>query len=253
MTDAKGIPHNLINIRNPDEEYTVAEYKRDAMRAIREILRHGKLPILVGGTGLYVKAVLENLEIPRAKTNLRLRKKLEERIKKGRLNSLAHELLRLDPEAAYIVDLKNPRRVIRALEVALTTGKPFTAQRKKGPPLFDELQIGTKIPSKKLRERIEKRVDEMVSAGLVEEVKNLVRKYGRTPVLMNTIGYKEIAEYLPVDSKENSAVSKVADQIKLNTWQYARRQMTWFRKDKKIQWVKDARAAQRLVRNFLKP
>lgn len=244
---ANGIVHHLIDIKNPDEEYSVAEYKHDAVRVIRGILRRGKLPILVGGTGLYIKAVVENLNIPKVKANPKLRKKLEKELQKKGLAHLAEKLVNLDPEAAYVVDLKNPRRVIRALEVALQTGKPFTAQRRKGKPLFDALVLGIKIPQVKLRKRIDKRVDEMIRTGLVKEIQGLVRKYGRTPVLLNTIGYKEIIYYLDRKTTLQEAVA----HIKTNTWRYAKRQMTWSKKDKRIRWITRAEAAYKIVGDSL--
>jgi len=223
---SEGVPHHLIDIRNPNEDYTVADYKRDAIRAIRKILKKGKLPILVGGTGLYVKSVVENLGIPKVKENPELRRELG-------LDALFKKLVALDPEAAYIVDHKNPRRVIRALEVALITGKPFTAQRKKLKPLFDAEIIGITLPNEKLKMKIEKRVDEMIKNGLVDEVKGLYAKYGRVKAL-EAISYLEIIDYL----EGKSSLDEVIAQIKINTWHYAKRQMTWFRKDKNIQWHK---------------
>ena len=125
---ANGIPHYLINIKKPNENYTVAEFKKDAIDAVNKIIKRGKVPILAGGTGLYVKAVTENLEIPEVKPDMALRKKLEKRIEREGLDALYRELIKQDPEAAYIVDGKNPRRVIRALEIAISTKKPFSEQ-----------------------------------------------------------------------------------------------------------------------------
>lgn len=246
---ADGIKHYLINIRNPNENYTVAEYKQEALKTIWNILRRGKLPILVGGTGLYVKAVTENLNIPEVKASLELRKDLELRIKTKGLGPLTEELLRLDPEAAHVVDLRNPRRVARALEVAITTGKPFTAQRLKGEPLFETLQIGLRLPPKKLRARINRRVGDMFRAGFVKETKSLLKKYGQTPTLMSTIGYKEILGHINGAISLNEAVC----QIKLNTWHYARRQLTWFRKDHHINWIANPDIAAKLAKRFLGP
>ncbi len=263
---SEGIPHHLIDIKNPDEDYTVADYKRDAVRAIKKILAKGKLPILVGGTGLYVKAVVENLDIPKVKENPQLRLELEAELGERGLDALFKKLLALDPKAAYIVDPKNPRRVIRALEVAITTGKPFTAQRKKKKPLFDACVIGINTPPETLKKRIESRVDEMIKSGFVEEVKNLYSKYGKAKAF-EAIGYREIIEYLEYcrpresgnpehkkmvsrfpafawlwtgrhgnDKKMQTLVEAIA-QIKVNTWHYAKRQMTWFRKDRNILWI----------------
>ena len=241
------IKHNLIDIKNPNEEYTVADYKKDAVKAIGKIIKDGKLPILAGGTGLYIKAVVENLKIPEVKPNPALRKKLERRIGKEGLEKLFRELVEFDPEAAYIVDGKNPRRVIRALEIALTTKKPFSAQRKKGEPLFDALKIGITIPWEKLREKIETRVDEMVKDGLVNEVDGLIRKYGNKQIAFDAIGYREIISYL----NGNITLPEATELIKKNTSAFAKRQMTWFGKDKEIKWIKNEKEAVALVKKFL--
>ncbi|MCR4328663.1 MAG: tRNA (adenosine(37)-N6)-dimethylallyltransferase MiaA [Patescibacteria group bacterium] len=230
---SEGIPHHLIDIKNPNEDYTVAEYKCDAVKVVREILKRGKFPILVGGTGLYVKAVVDNLDIPHVAANETLRRKLEEEVKNKGTEYIFKKLVALDPEAAYIVDPKNPRRVIRALEVTLVTGRPFTAQRKKSAPLFNAKIIGIETPLATLRHRIDTRVDIMMQNGLLKEVQGLYRKYDSVKAL-DAIGYREIIEYF----KKKISLDEAVRQMKLNTWRYARRQMTWFRKDKNIQWRK---------------
>jgi len=274
------VRHRLVDIKNPNEDYTVADYKKDALAAIRKILRAGKLPILVGGTGLYVRAVVDNLDIPKVKADPDLRKKLEEKMNRRGLAAIFEELVRLDPEAAYIVDPKNPRRVIRALEITLATKKPFSAQRKKGAPLFDPLIIGVNVAGEKLKKRINARVDEMLENGLVAEVKNLVKKYGPNQRALrrgsvqafDAIGYREIIDHLKTrtgaeqtrnNAKRNqrgsgssrhksvSLPKEVVDLIKTNTWGYAKRQMTWFKKDKRVEWVKSERTAEVLVKKFL--
>ena len=140
VSERGGIPHYLFDIKDPNEEYTVADYKHDAVLAIQDILNKKKLPILVGGTGLYIDAVLDNLDIPKMKADPELRAKIEKDIAENGLAAVVKKLVDRDPEAAYIVDPKNPRRVVRALEVAILTGEPFTAQRKKNEPLFDALR-----------------------------------------------------------------------------------------------------------------
>jgi len=227
------IPHHLIDIRNPDEEYTVAEYKADAVHAIQDILRRGKLPIMVGGTGLYVKAVLENLDIPKIKADPALRRSLEDEIKIKGLPEVFNKLIALDPEAAYVVDPKNPRRVVRALEVALTTGEPFTAQRKKNKPMFDARVIGLDPGPEALRERINTRVDKMIRGGLVEEVRGLIKQYPADLPAFDAIGYREIISHLNGTLSLADAVAS----IKTNTWHYAKRQLTWFKKDKGLEWM----------------
>lgn len=243
-----GIPHHLIDIRNPDQPYTVAHYKKDAIAAIKKVLKKNKLPILVGGTGLYIKAVIDNLEIPEVKPNPRLRKRLEKKLKEKGLNFLYEQLIKLDPEAAYIVDRNNPRRIIRALEITIATNKPFSGQRQKGEKLFNALRIGMNLPKEKLREKINKRVDLMLRAGLVNETKQLIKKYDPDLPVFDAIGYREIINYLQGEISLPEAI----DLIKKNTWHYAKRQITWFRKDTEIRWIKNEREGFRLVEKLLK-
>lgn len=241
------VPHHLIDIKNPDEEYSAAEFKKDALKAIRGILRRGKFPILAGGTGLYVKAVIDNLEIPAVKADQRLRKKLENEMAREGLHSIFQRLVKLDPEAAYMVDPKNPRRVIRALEVAIKTKKPFSAARKIGSPLFNALKIGV-FPGKEiLKKKIEARAEQMFKKGLVKEVGELLKKYGPGRKAFDAIGYREIIDYL--EGKISLAEAK--ELIKKHTRGYAKRQMTWFKRDPEIHWIKDEKEAVTLTKNFL--
>jgi tRNA dimethylallyltransferase len=252
-----GIPHHLVDIRDPDEDYTVAEFKRDAIAAISSVVARGRLPILVGGTGLYIRAVVDNLDIPRVEGDPVLRAAIEADIVAHGLASVFEKLVALDPEAAYIVDGRNPRRVVRALEVATLTGRPFTEQRLRQAPLYDFLILGLSPAPELLRERIDRRIDEMVGAGLVDEVKNLLKKYRRAdggadgtralPIAFDAIGYREIIDYLDGRSTLDDAVAA----MKMNTWHFARRQMTWFKKDKNVRWVDGADEAERLVKEFL--
>lgn len=244
--DLQGIPHWLLNIKNPNHPYTVAEYKKDAIKAIKDIQKRGKLPIMAGGTGLYIKTVAENLDIPKTKANPLLRQKIEKEAEKNGLNYVFQKLIKLDPEAAYIVDSKNPRRVVRALEITLLTKKPFSAQRKSGAPLFDVLEIGISVPKEKLKKRIKLRADKMAEDGLIEEVKNLINKYGANQQAFDAIGYREIIDYLA----NKKTLEKALAEIKTNTWHYAKRQMTWFNADKKIHWVDNQKEAEILVKNF---
>ena len=241
------IPHHLIDIKNPDENYTVAEYKRDAIKAINKITKKKKLPILVGGTGLYVKAVVDNLNIPEVAPDPKLRKKLEKEIEKYGLNFVFKKLIDIDPEAAYIIDPNNPRRIIRALEIAIKTKKPFSAQRKAGQPLFDFIEIGIRWPKNTLDERINKRVDLMIEEGLEGEVKNLIKKYGRKQQSFEAIGYREIIDFFYKKIPLQDAI----ELIKRDTRNYAKRQMTWFNKDNRIRWIKNEQGAEKLIKDFL--
>ena len=248
VAERRAIPHHLIDIKDPDEDYTAADYQRDAFAAINGIIARGNVPLLVGGTGLYVRTVLENLDIPKTVADPELRVHIEKDIADVGLAAVFKRLVTLDPEAAYVVDPKNPRRVVRALEVALATGVPFTAQRTKRAPLFDALMLGLNPAPEILRERIDRRVDAMMRDGLVNEVCALVKKYGQTPTAFDAIGYREIITHLDGKLPLDEAVTA----IKINTWHYAKRQMTWFKKGNGIHWIEDADEALPLVQNFLR-
>ncbi len=249
VIDKKGVKHYLLDVVNPDEEFTLADYKKKAMTAIRDILKRGKVPFLVGGTGLYIQSVVDNLEIPGVPPNKKLRAQFEKEIKKpGALAKWYKKLLKLDPGAALVVDANNPRRIIRALEVCLATGRPFSNLREKGEPLFDVLQIGINIPRPKLYKNIDKRVEQMIKDGLVSETKKLLKKYNHNLPSMSGIGYKEMGEYL--GGKYD--LVEAAQKIKYRTHAYARRQMTWFRRDKRIKWIKNYKEAENKIKKWIR-
>lgn len=245
--ELKQIKHYLIDIKNPDQPYTLGQFKQDAVKTVRKINKTGKVPFLVGGTGLYIKAVVENLNIPEVKPNKQLRRKLERQLVKHGLPYLYGKLTALDPETAYIIDPKNPRRIIRALEVAMTTKKPFSQQRKKGQPLFDCLILGLDPSPAKLKSKIFKRSEIMISQGLAEEVKKLVEKYGARQIPFDAIGYREIIHYL----RGKTTLRQALELINKNTWQFAKRQLTWFR-HLPIVWTKNQTEAEKEIEKFLK-
>ena len=247
-SELDGVKHYVVDIKKPNQDYSVVQFKKDAIKAINKILKSGRLPIIVGGTGLYVSAVVDNLDFPKVIENKKLRQRLEDEIKTKGLDFVFKRLVELDPEAAYIVDPKNSRRVIRALEVALITGKPFTAQRKKLEPLFDCLEIGITKPDDELKEKIAERIKIMITDGLVDEVGGLVKKYGQQIKALDAIGYREIIDYL----NNKATLEQAAELMTKNTWHYAKRQMTWFRKDKNIKWIKNIREAEKLTAGFIK-
>ena len=247
LKELRTIPHHLIDIKNPNQLYTAAQYKRDCLKAIRQILKKNKLPIIVGGTGLYIKTIVDNLTIPKVKADPLLRKKLEQGLQGKGLNFLYGKLIKIDPEAAYIVDPRNPRRVIRAIEIAMSAKKPFSQTRRQGKPLFDFLQIGISWPKEKLRERINQRIDMMIKEGLVDEVRNLLKKYPARTHALEAIGYREIINHL----QGGLSLEKAVELMKGNTLRYAKRQMTWFRKDKRIHWTTTSAQAEKLTKNFL--
>ena len=229
------IPHYCLSIANPKKQFTIAEYKEKALEAIDKIYKKGKIPILCGGTGFYIQAVVENLDIPKVKPDWKLRKELE----KKSAEDLFKQLKKLDPNRAENIDAKNKRRLIRAIEIVLKTKKPVPSLQTN--PRFNILYIGVKKSPLELKKSINKRVDRMIKTGLEKEVKNLVKKYGWTMVLKNTIGYKEFRNENPINA------------IKLNTYQFAKKQLTWFNKypGKKINWVKTPVQAEKLIKKFL--
>ncbi len=242
-----GIKHYMIDILKPNQGFTVAQYKDMAEEIIDYILKRNKLPILVGGTGLYMQAIVDNFSIPRVVPDKKLRAKLE----KQDIKILWKKLLKLDPGAKKVVQKENKRRIVRALEVCLKTGKPFTEQTKKRKPKYNVLQIVIKVPREKLYKRIDKRVDQMIKDGLVDEVKKLTKKYSWKWPAMSGIGYGEFkGEINRIKDKE--ILDEIIQQIKYHSHQYAKRQESWFKRDKKIKWVKNYKQAETLAKKFLK-
>ncbi|MFQ6050022.1 MAG: tRNA (adenosine(37)-N6)-dimethylallyltransferase MiaA, partial [Candidatus Paceibacterales bacterium] len=234
-----GIPHHLIDIIYPDENFNVAVYKKRALKVIRDIQKRGKLPFLVGGTGLYIQAIVDNIIFPKVPSRKRMRKELEAKTEK----ELFKIYKKLDPEGAKFIEKENKRRLIRAIEVCKVTKKSFWKQRKRGEPLFNTLQIGIKLPEKELKKRISKRVEKMFKLGLEKEAKNLIKKY-KGAYSLQTIGYQEWSDYFEDKIDKN----KVKENIKLHTLQFARRQMAWFKRDKGIYWIKNYREAEKLIK-----
>lgn len=234
---------HLIDIAEPDEQITVAEYKKLAIQIIDDIQARKKLPILVGGTGLYVKAVVENLEFPRVPAQKELRAELEQKDAEE-----LHEMLKeFDANAAKVIDKYNKRRLIRALEVSITSGESFTEQIKKGPKLYDALQIAVYKQKEILFQNIETRVEKMIKHGLEEEVRTLLKRYGWTNILATSIGYKEWQGYIEGEkSREN-----VIEEIIKNTKGLVKKQLTWLRRQEGIRWIRNKKEAKSLVKIFL--
>lgn len=236
-------PHRLVDVVRPDQVMTLAQYKAKAVRAIRSALKDGKLPIVVGGTGLYVWAIVDNLLIPKVPPNRSMREQLE----KKSLPDLMNLIASIDPSAAEKA-ANNKRRIIRALEVVASSGEKFSQATRKGKPLFDCLELGILMPREKLVKRIDKRVDGMIAAGLMDEVMALRKKlYAPDLPSMSGIGYAELNSVLEGRESMETAV----ERIKARTRQYARRQMTWFRRDSRIHWVKNSREATGMVKKWL--
>ena len=241
---SQDVIHYLVDIIDPGKKFTVAEFKDRSVKHIKTIHKSGHTPFVVGGTGLYISSLVDNLVIPRIPPNNTLRKSLEDKTNEQLIQLLEN----LDPITAKRVDRKNTRRIIRALEVCILTGQPFSSQQKKGAPLFDFLQIGISVPREVLHERISRRVDNMVKHGLVDEIKDLLRqKYSWALPSMSGIGYRQFAEYF---SGKKTLVSAI-EELKRDTRRFARRQHTWFKRDKRIVWCQSFEEAEKNVKEFL--
>ncbi len=232
-TERALIPHHLIDIRNPDEVLTVAEYQKLAYAAIDAIHRRRRTPLLVGGTALYIRAVVEGLRIPEAPPDPALRARLEERLAQEGVASLFQELAALDPATAARIDARNPRRVLRALEIFLLTGRSKVELEGAEPPPYRILMVGLTRPRASLHARIDHRVDAMLASGLIEETQRLLER-GYDPALpaMTSLGYRECIDYLA----GRCDLATTARRIKIETHRYVRHQMTWFRKLRNIHW-----------------
>lgn len=240
----KNIPHYLMDFLSPKEMFTVVEWREKAVDAIKGISKRGHLPIVVGGTGLYVSALVDNFDFPKVEPNPTLRAAFE----KKPLVDLVKVLLAIDPDARQVVDLKNPRRVIRALEVATFTGKPFTAQKLVSRPQFDVFQVGIRRSREEMYERINATVDEMVARGWVDEIRRLLEEgVPETAPAMSSIGYREMLAHVKGTMTLEIAVSATKRAVR----QYAKRQETWFKRDIRIRWAKDEKEAIELVEEWL--
>lgn len=230
------VRHHLIDVCPMDADFTVAVYQKLARQAISEIHSRGKLPILVGGSGLYLRAVTDGLVFPPQEQSGKIRKTLYEKAEKKGVEALYEELKRADPEAASRIHRGNLRRIIRALEVYKFTGKPFSEYRtvwNKRQSVYDLVMIGLTASRNELYGRIEGRIDEMLEKGLLDEVKDLVEKgFGAVITAKQALGYKELFEYLEGRVSLDEAISK----IKLNSRHFAKRQLTWFRRDPRVVW-----------------
>ncbi len=229
------VPHHLLDIVEPDQVLSVAEYQRLAYAAIEDIWRRSRLPFLVGGTGQYIRAVIEGWTVPSVAPRPALRAALEAQAATEGAEALHGRLAGLDPAAAARIDPRNVRRVIRALEVCLTTGRPISELQRKAPPPYRIWQIGVTRPRAELFARIDARVDRMIADGLVEEVARLAAAgYAWDLPAMSGIGYRQIGAYLRGEISLDEAVAR----IKRQTRRFVHQQNTWFRPDDpQIRWL----------------
>lgn len=228
IEERQGIPHHIIDIVEPEFDYSAGLYKEQGEKIISEILSRGKVPIITGGTGLYIDILLKNYALPKIEANKELRTEL----KKLSLSDLYKKLLELDPQAGEIIDNNDGKKIIRAIEIITTTGKPLNQTRGINETKYEIDWIGKNFSREILYSRIDKRVDLMMDAGLLEETKSLLNKHGRIPNLINTIGYREIIGYLD----NQYSLDEGLELLKKNTRNYAKRQLTWFRRNEEIKW-----------------
>ncbi len=228
------VPHHLTDIANPDENFSLSQYQQLAYEAIKDIQRRDKLALLVGGSGLYVWAILEGWGIPEVPPDPELRHSLERKAVEVGKDKLYQELMKVDPVAAQRIDPRNVRRTIRALEVYRTTETPSSQLQYKKAPLFDILIIGLTTDRAELYRRIDLRVDMMMKQGLVAEIKNLVAMgYDLNLPAMSGIGYKQVGMFF----RDELTLAAAIQQIKFETHRFVRHQYAWFRlKDDRIKW-----------------
>lgn len=238
------VPHWGFDLCDPDEDFSAADFQAYAEEKIKEITGRGHLPIIAGGTGLYISAIVDNLSFTEVEPDKKLRAELQDLSDQ----ELVERLQKADSEAAKTIDTANRRRLLRAVEIVETTGQPLSAQQTKKEPKYDVLQLGLKVDREVLYERIDMRVDEMIAAGLVDEVRALRDEYGCEINSMTGIGYRQICAFLDGYLKLRDAI----EVLKRDTRHYAKRQMTWFRRDGRIEWIENQEKALALVADFLK-
>jgi len=250
----KNIPHHCIDIVSPKKVFTVSDFKKCAETAIKDITSRGKIPILCGGTGFYIDSVLYNLPIPNVPPNTKLRAQLS----KKSAAELYQILKKLDQKRAKTIDPHNPRRLVRAIEIVKATGSPipFTSRPGLGfktGSLYDALILGIKVPKEKLYKRIDKRLRQHLKQGMIQEVKNLLKKSVSHKRLQSLgLEYRFISLYL----QNKLAYKEMTEKLKNAIHQYSKRQMTWFKRSKDIRWIqsnqKTEKIAMKLSQRFLK-
>ncbi len=251
VEEMQGIKHYLIGYVSPEERYSVADYKADAKKAIKEIIEKGKMPIVVGGTGLYLDSLIYEIEYQDIKLDEEYRKKLEEEVEEKGLEVLYERAKQIDEKAIEKISPNDKKRILRILEIYHATGKTKTQQEiesRKKEVEYDYKVYALDWDRQKLYDRINKRVDMMIKQGLIEEVKQILNKYDTFPTAMQGLGYKEVVEYLEGKLTKEEMIEK----IKMETRRYAKRQLTWFRKNKQTVWLDAEDTLQNNIHRILK-
>lgn len=228
IDEMQEIPHYMIDVVEPEYNYSVGLYVKEAKKHITDIISRGKVPIVVGGTGLYFRVLLENYDLPDVKPDYELRKELSS----YSYEELLEMLTKLDEKAVNSVEKNDKKKLIRYIEIIKLAGKPLDLVRGVKEKEFNVEWVGLNFPREILYDRINKRVDLMIEQGLIDETKKLLQKHGRISNITDTIGYREVLSYL--DGK--LSLDEAKDKLKQNTRNYAKRQLTWFRKNEQINW-----------------
>ena len=245
VDERHGIVHHMMDIIEVTEPFTVADFCDEANKIIEDIISRGKVPILAGGTGLYFRTLLQDFDLPRVAPNEKLREELNEKS----CEELYNMLLEKDYDIAQKIHFNNKVKIVRALEVCISLGIPMSKAQKKKESPYDVLWIGLNTQDREfLYERINKRVDIMLSQGLEKEAKDLFEKYGENNILLNTIGYQEFFPYFKGETDFSSAI----ELLKQNTRRYAKRQISWFNANKDINWFDIKSANVNEIINFVK-
>ena len=246
--EADGIKHYLVDVVNPDEVFNVTKYKEMAEAAIEEILAKGKTPIIVGGTGLYVSTLINGIEFAEVGEDVEYREQMTALAEEKGAEYLHNELRKVDPDAADAIEMNNIRRVVRALEIFKLTGKTKTQldieSRKE--VKYDYRVYGIDTPREELYNRINIRVDKMFEEGLLEEVKYVNEKYKISSTAIQGLGYKEVIEY--IDGKVT--YDEMIEKLKMETRRYAKRQLTWFRREEQIKWCPLTEIVDTIIRDL---
>ena len=228
IDEMQEIPHYMIDVVEPEYNYSVGLYVKEAKKYITDIISRGKVPIVVGGTGLYFRVLLENYDLPDVKPDYELRKELSS----YSYEELLEMLTKLDEKAANSVEKNDKKKLIRYIEIIKLAGKPLDLVRGVKEKEFNVEWVGLNFPREILYDRINKRVDLMIEQGLIDETKKLLQKHGRISNITDTIGYREVLSYLDGEL----SLDEAKDKLKQNTRNYAKRQLTWFRKNEQINW-----------------
>lgn len=228
------VRHHMLDVADPNESYTVAQYQDEASQAIKEIAGRGRLPIVVGGTGFYARALLEGLDIPAVPPQPELRAELSSLAEAEGNLALKFKLTKVDPEAAAKINVNDRFRLIRALEVSRVLGKPFSQAARRSRPAYRTIWIGLTVGDRLwLKQAIARRLEQQMKAGLLDEVDSLLKRYGPCRSLVNTVNYKELVAHL----NGHCDLSEACAQCIGHSYQLARRQLTWFRPNPQIHWL----------------